>query len=76
MRRIQRLMATFALTVAFVCSAVAGDMPTPGIQPPQASTAVTGDMPGPGVEATDSTSSIDPVTQLTLTLLQSLLTLF
>lgn len=78
MKRIQRLIATFVLTLALAFSAVAGDMPTPGIvePPPPPSTAVRGDMPCPGVEATSSTSGIDPVTEFTLSLLQSLLSLF
>jgi hypothetical protein len=77
MKRTQRLVATFVLTLALACSTMAGHIPGPGVQqPPPPTTEATGDMPGPGAEATDSTSSIDPVTQLTLTLLQSLLTLF
>jgi hypothetical protein len=76
MKRIQRLIATLVLTLALALSAVAGNMPTPGIQQPPQSTEATGNMPGPGVEATDSTGGIDPVTEFTLTLLQSLLSLF
>ena len=76
MKRIQRLMATFVLTMALALSAAAGDMPGPGIHLPPPSTEATGNMPGPGVDTTDFTSGIDPVTEFTLTLLQSLLSLF
>ena len=76
MKRIQCLIATFVLTMAFALSAVAGNMPTPGIQQPSPSTETTGNMPGPGFETTDSASGIDPVTAFTLNLLQSLLALF
>ncbi|HEY0376417.1 MAG TPA: hypothetical protein VGC87_05605 [Pyrinomonadaceae bacterium] len=76
MKRIQRLIATFVLTLALALSAAAGNMPTPGIQQPSPSTEATGNMPTPGVEATDPASGIDPVTAFTLNLLQSLLALF
>lgn len=76
MKRIQRLIATFVLTLALALSAAAGNMPTPGIQQPSPSTEATGNMPGPGVVTTDSTSGIDPVTAFTLNLLQNLLALF
>ncbi len=76
MKRIQRLIATFVLTLALALSAAAGNMPTPGIQSPPPSAEATGNMPTPGVAATDSTSGIDPVTAFTLNLLQSLLALF
>jgi hypothetical protein len=76
MKRIQRLMAAFVLTMALALSAIAGNMPGPGIQPPLLSTEATGNMPGPGVVTTDSTSGIDLVTAFTLNLLQSLLALF
>lgn len=80
MKRIQRLIVTFILTLALAFSAVAGDMPGPGNTPtPPASTATegmpdgvsaTGDMPGPGAV------TLDPLTEFTLNLLQSVLSLF
>lgn len=77
MKRIQRLIAIFALTMVIACSAMAGDMPGPGAQqPPPSSITATEDTPIPEAEPTDSTSVIYPVTQLTLSLLQSLLLLF
>ena len=77
MKRIQRLIATFVLTMALALSAAAGHMPGPGAQqPPLASTEEEGHMPGPGVVTTDPTSGIDPGLGFTLTLLQSLLSLF
>lgn len=77
MKRVQRLIATFVLTIVLACFAVAGDMPTPGIQqPPPPSITAIEDTPTSEIEDTYSTSGIDPVTQLTLSLLQSLLSLF
>jgi hypothetical protein len=76
MKRVQRLIAAFVLMMALALSAIAGDMPGPGIKPPPPSIEATGNMPGPGVVATDSASAIDPVTEFTLSLLQSVLSLF
>ena len=71
MKRIQRLIATFVLTIVLTLSAIAGNMPAPGVvePPPPPSTTVTGEM-ATGVTATD------PGTDIFLNLLQSLLSLF
>lgn len=72
MNRVRRLCATTLLIVVLAASpALAGDMPQ-GLTStsPSSEASVTGDMPQ-GV-----TSAIDPVTEFTLNLLQSLLSLF
>jgi hypothetical protein len=72
MNRFRKLCATILLTVILAASpALAGDMPQ-GVTSSASSseTSVTGDMPQ-GI-----TSEIDPVTDLMLSLLQSMLALF
>lgn len=92
MNRVRRLCATTLLTIMLVASpALAGDMPLGITSPPPspARASVAGDMPG-GITSPSSsldasvtgdmplgvTSAIDPVTEFTLSLLQSLLALF
>jgi hypothetical protein len=72
MNQFRQLCATILLTVILAASpALAGDMPQ-GVTSPSTSSesSVTGDMPQ-GI-----TSEIDPVTELMLSLLQSMLALF
>jgi hypothetical protein len=78
MRTLRRLCAVLVLTLALALSAFAGDMTT-GVTssspPSQAnatgdiSTGITGDM-------TTGVTATDPVTEIVLNLLQSLLSLF
>jgi len=73
MNRVRQLCATTLLTVVLAASsALAGDLPCGITSPPPPSTgaSVTGDMPQ-GV-----TSAIDPVTEFTLSMLQSVFSLF
>jgi hypothetical protein len=92
MKRLRLSLAVGILTMAFtVSTAIAGQMPT-GITapPPPTENSVTGDIPGPGVTSTSPsteasatgdlpcgvTSAVDPVTEFTLSLLQSMFSLF
>lgn len=73
MNRVRRMCATTLLSVVLAASSVlAGNMPqgVTSSPPSPAESSVTGNMPQ-GV-----TSGIDPVTEFTLSLLQSLLSLF
>jgi hypothetical protein len=84
MKHVRRFCATIVLTLALSFSAFAGDILIPGAttQPtPQQKSSMTSAMP----EAEDSSTgdilipgadALDPVTQFTLSLLQSLLSLF
>jgi len=68
MKTLRKLLAAAVLTCALTFSAMAGDMGTGIAQtPPQR---VTGDM-GTGVAST-----VDPVTEIVLSLLQGVLALF
>jgi hypothetical protein len=84
MKKFQRFCAAVILTVVLALSASAGDMGFPGATspppPPTESSATT-----TGSEATDSTvgdessdsnSTLDPVLEAALSLLQSILSLF
>ena len=92
MNRVRLLCATTLLTVVLAASpALAGDMPLgiTSLPPSPARASVAGDMPG-GVTSTAPSSdasvtgempqgvmsAIDPVTEFTLSLLQSVLSLF
>lgn len=71
MNRFRQLCATTLLTMLLAASTVlAGNLPQGVIAPPPAETSVTGNLPQ------GLTSAIDPVTEFTLSLLQSLLSLF
>jgi hypothetical protein len=92
MKRFRLSFATGILTIAFaVSTAMAGQMPQGDTPPPPPPTenSVTGQMPmgatstSPSSDASVTgnmpygvTSAIDPVTEFTLTLLQSVLSLF
>lgn len=92
MKRVRQLCATILLTVILAASpALAGDMPlgvtSPPPPPPQESvtgqmpTGITATSPSSGASVTGNmptgvTSAIDPVTEFTLGLLQSVLALF
>jgi hypothetical protein len=70
MKTLRRLCAVFVLTLALALSAFAGDISTGVTEPPPPSQATsTGDI-STGVTATD------PATDIFLSLLQSLLSLF
>ena len=72
MKRLRFSFAVGILTIAFaVSTAIAGQMPM-GVtsQPPAPEASVTGNMP------LGAASAIDPVTEFTLSLVQSLLSLF
>jgi len=72
MNWVRRTCATILLTVVLAASpALAGDMPGGVTSPsPSSDASLTGEMPQ------GLTSAIDPVTEFTLSLLQSLLSLF
>jgi hypothetical protein len=79
MKTLRRLCATLVLILVLALSAFAGDMSTTVVSSPppteqamtqgDMSTTVAGDM-------TTGVIAIDPVTEITLSLLQSLLSLF
>ena len=83
MKNLRKLCATFVLTLVLALSAVAGDMSTPGATAPQTKqqSSVTGDISFPrattiGEIPTPGVVVLDPVTDATLSLLQSLMSLF
>jgi len=79
MKTLQRLCAVFVLTLALTMSAFAGDISTSVVsQPPSPeSQTIQGDMTtGYTGEMSTGVTSIDPVTEAALSLLQSLLSLF
>lgn len=90
MNRFRQLCATILLTLVLAASpALAGDMPCGDIPPLPPEHSITGDMPGPGVTSPASLSetsatgdmpqgitAIDPLTELTLGLLQGVFSLF
>ncbi|HEV7378064.1 MAG TPA: hypothetical protein VGN95_25510 [Pyrinomonadaceae bacterium] len=92
MNKVRRLCATTLLTMLLAASsALAGDLPQ-GVTspPPPTGNSVTGDIQAPGVTSTSPsteasvtgnmpmgvTSAIDPATEFTLSLLQSMFSLF
>lgn len=70
MNYLRQLCAVVVLTVLFAITALAGETPCPGISSPlpQPSAEVAGETPCPG--------AVDPVTEVALTLFQSVLALF
>jgi hypothetical protein len=91
MKRVRQLCAITLLSIVLAASpALAGNMPIIGAPlPPPPQESVTGDMPMGATSSSTSTetsvvgqipygvtSSVDPVTEFTLGLLQSLLSLF
>lgn len=89
MNRFRQLCATTLLTVLLAASpALAGEMPfgVASPPPPQPQNSIAGQMPGPGVTSASPsvtgempqglTSAVNPVTEFTLNLLQSLFALF
>ncbi|HKR02465.1 MAG TPA: hypothetical protein VJT09_17440 [Pyrinomonadaceae bacterium] len=73
MKNVKKFCATSILALTLTLSASAGDMAGPGVSetpPPPEQRLVTGDMAGPG------SVTLDPVTSLTLSLLESVLSLF
>ena len=88
MKTLRRLCAAFVLTLALALSTFAGDMTT-GITapPPDPQATATGDMSTPGVTGNMPTgvtgeisapgvTATDPATEVVLSLLQGLLSLF
>ena len=71
MKIFRRFVAAAVLTMSLTIVALAGDIQAPGIisEPPPPPTSVTGDIQAPGIVAPD------PVTEATLSLLQSLLSI-
>ena len=86
MKTLRKFCATTVLSLALAFSAAAGDMSGPGNiteppPPPPQPTSVTGDMSGPGTRMMGDTpvsdvQLLDPVTSLTLSLLESVFYLF
>ena len=70
MKRLRHLCAATILTFTVTLAALAGDMQCGVINSPTRQASVTGDM------ATGATVTVDPVTEFTLNVLQSLLSLF
>ena len=68
MKYLHRLCAVVVLTVLFMITAFAGDMPATIASPPPPSATVAGDMPG--------TVAVDSVTEAALSLFQTVLSLF
>jgi hypothetical protein len=81
MKPLRQLCAIAVLTVVLASSAFAGNIECGDVPPPPVPPAsVTGDM-ATGITATNGTSSteiafVDPVTEITLNILQSVLSLF
>jgi hypothetical protein len=80
----KRFLAVLVLTLTLSLTAFAGDIPSPGVIPDctanQTCSNNTGDIPSPGAfsspgEATVA-ASIDPVTDIVLSIVQGLLSLF
>ena len=74
MKTARKFCVTALLALTLALSVSAGDMSGPGTQTP---TAVTGDMSGPGTRVSgevpdEDAALLDPVTSLTLSLLESL----
>lgn len=80
MKHLRRICASAVLTLAFACSALAGDMECGDVPPPppQQMTSTTSQT-DTGITATNnmsSTTAVDPVTEAALNILQSVLSLF
>ena len=86
MNNLRRFCAALALGLVLSLSAVAGEIGCPGITsnpppPPPSQVIATGDILTPGIAATGDTpatdlAALDPLTEITLSLLQSVLSLF
>ena len=87
MKSLRKVLALTVLTLALTCTIFAGEMSTGVTQPPprQPSASVTGEMSTGntattggmvGDMGTGAASTVDPVTEIVLSLLQSLLALF
>ena len=78
MKPLRRLCATFVLALALALPAFAGDMTTGVAAPPPRSQATaTGDMSTTAAgDMTTGITATDPATDILLSLLQSLLSLF
>ncbi|MDT4895535.1 MAG: hypothetical protein QOH25_612 [Acidobacteriota bacterium] len=72
MKKLQQFCAIVALILAIALPAFAGDIPCPGVidKSPSQQSSVMGDISAPGVVA------LDPFTEITLSLLQSILSIF
>jgi hypothetical protein len=83
MKSLKKVCAAVLLTLILSLSALAGDMScgiTAPPPPPQSQSATTGDMPA-GIASTDGAAgdeamAFNPVTEIALNLIQSLLALF
>ncbi|HEX8709746.1 MAG TPA: hypothetical protein VF723_16010 [Pyrinomonadaceae bacterium] len=83
MKNFQRFCVSLLLTLMIALTAFAGDMDFPGVTstpPPPSQTSATGDMTCPGANAAGDmqfpgVTAIDPMTEITLDLLQSLMSL-
>ena len=83
MKKLQQFCATTVLTLALTLSAFAGEIGTPGMEqpPPPPHVITTGDIGTPVVIAKGDilppgAVELDPLTEITLNLLQSLFSLF
>ncbi len=84
MKRLQKFCAVSILILSLTLSTFAGDMGTPGATapPPPPLSSITSESGFPGAIATGDmstpgvVSSLDPVTEAALSLLQSILSLF
>jgi hypothetical protein len=82
MKSLRKFFTVTILTLALTCTAFAGERGTGIVQPPpQPNSSVEGEM-GTGVAVKDSTTAeemsntVDPITEITLNLLRSMLALF
>ncbi len=70
MKYLRLSLAVGVLSIGLATSALAGEIPYPGVNSTGPATSIAGEMPLLGV------ASIDPVTEITLNLVQSMLSLF
>ncbi|MDT5060549.1 MAG: hypothetical protein QOH63_1008 [Acidobacteriota bacterium] len=83
MRKLQQFCAAMALTLALAMSAFAGDISCPGATatpPPPQQSSVTGQISFPDISTTSEISipdvaALDPLTEATFSLLQSILSI-
>lgn len=82
MKSLRRLLSITVLMLVLTCSAFAGEMGTGIVQPPPQSSATAAGEMGTGLAATNGTTagdmstSVDPVREVVLNLLRSVLSLF
>jgi hypothetical protein len=85
MRKLQQFCAALALTLALAMSAFAGDISCPGATatppPPPPQLSVTGHISFPDISTTREISTLDvaaldPLTEATFSMLQSILSIF